>query len=428
MALREEIRSHLVSIGCDVWWAEELVWPSGLTPDEILSTCLAGIDTCDIYLGVFPARYGSDPLELAYTELEYHYAGRRGIPRLLYQIRDQKFISVDQRLRQNAFLLMVKDSDLNALPAQKATSRASLLRLIEEDIRGIGSEIDLGNGRIVHAPNILRLVSTARLAQTIVSAREIDLHSAPETLRAVYHRSLLEAVTLGLALLQRHLRYPDWKNSDYIRGIDGLLDAWSYVASWRRIQGPLGQIQIAKARITLSEMSGHLSLARMSELAIGVSSSLYASRRLTEARRWYDLSKRNGRSTPWLEGPIELARGNLPRAKEIMCDVLRQREDSPDTIPLYLGYFGHCQVLEGNIRLGLKHLDAARSHLQVSTQSRVRILRLFANSHLHLGDYSAAEQLAKEGVELAKMNGLLDQLNKFARIRRSILSNRKVRK
>jgi hypothetical protein len=58
-----------------------------------LDKCLADVATCDIYIGIFAWRYGfvppkDNPAGLSITELEYHKAGERGIPRLIFLVDD----------------------------------------------------------------------------------------------------------------------------------------------------------------------------------------------------------------------------------------------------------------------------------------------------------------------------------------------------
>src|SRR5689334_17920926 len=56
--------------------------------DPVLASCLADIDTCDLYALVLGHRYGFQPPQdnpegLSITHLEYRRAGQSGIPRIV---------------------------------------------------------------------------------------------------------------------------------------------------------------------------------------------------------------------------------------------------------------------------------------------------------------------------------------------------------
>ena len=122
--------------------------------------CLAGIDASDVYLGVYSARYGSDPLELSFTELEYHYAAQRGIPRLTYVLPDAGFTTIDQELKQRGFLLLARDSDLvTCTDGRTSPNASSLLSLIEADIEQFRRDSESGVLPTAARPSIRRLAS-----------------------------------------------------------------------------------------------------------------------------------------------------------------------------------------------------------------------------------------------------------------------------
>src|SRR5437868_14269178 len=57
---------------------------------EAIAASLKMVDEADIYLGVFAYRYGYVPTghDLSITEMEYHRAVERGIPRLIFLMHD----------------------------------------------------------------------------------------------------------------------------------------------------------------------------------------------------------------------------------------------------------------------------------------------------------------------------------------------------
>lgn len=123
-----------------MWWAEGFSWPKSPTSHWTAAVCLSGVEECDYYLGIYPSRYGSDPLGIAFTEMEYHHAASRLMPRFLYQLYDRVAQPVDQRIRQSGFLNLLRDPDVAPAPLHRVESCAALLRSVERDLRTLPIE------------------------------------------------------------------------------------------------------------------------------------------------------------------------------------------------------------------------------------------------------------------------------------------------
>src|SRR5215471_8566389 len=83
--------------------------------------CVDMVAQSDVYVGIIGLRYGSpvrDRRDVSYTELEFEAAGERGLPRLIFLIREDpdhvlaSGESPDRRCRQDAFRQRLLDAGL----------------------------------------------------------------------------------------------------------------------------------------------------------------------------------------------------------------------------------------------------------------------------------------------------------------------------
>jgi hypothetical protein len=84
---REKVYRVLRQLGHDAVAMEDYV----ATDQRPLARCLADIEACDLYVGIFAHRYGyipehDNPDRRSITELEYRHAGTLGIPRLIFLV------------------------------------------------------------------------------------------------------------------------------------------------------------------------------------------------------------------------------------------------------------------------------------------------------------------------------------------------------
>ncbi|NET08519.1 MAG: DUF4062 domain-containing protein [Merismopedia sp. SIO2A8] len=88
---REQVYHTLRQMGHDVVAMEDYVATSQHSP---LEKCLADVDKCDLYLGIFAWRYGyipddGNPQHKSITELEYRQASGRGKPCLVFLLDEE---------------------------------------------------------------------------------------------------------------------------------------------------------------------------------------------------------------------------------------------------------------------------------------------------------------------------------------------------
>jgi len=254
---RQAVHDQLVTLGYEVWWAENNRQlgnlPSNLVEANALvrAVCLQGIESSDVYLGIYPTRYGSDPLELAFTELEYHHAVSVGLPRFLYMIRNRKFVTDDQKIKQQGFLHLIKDHDLSSIRPTRVNSLPELLNRISVDFELLNQNPQAFNVSPWSAPCVERIQSSPIPIIIPHAPSDISVSEAADHLRRVSNQSFQGAAVLGLAYIQRFFSEPNWHNRKFVKDLDEFLEAWSYVAAWAGIGGALGQTNISKARIIL---------------------------------------------------------------------------------------------------------------------------------------------------------------------------------
>jgi Domain of unknown function (DUF4062) len=406
--VRRVIHDQLVNeLGYRVWWAEDRQDLRVATAEVIRAVCLQAIEESDIYLAVLGPRYGSDPLGLAFTELEYHHAVSLRIPRFIYLLRSRRFVTDDQQFKQRSFLHLVKDPDLSSI---RPTPVDSLLKLQTQ------ITLDLKNPSVFNSPPwdspcVERLINSSAEINIPDSVPDLNMREAAAFIKDTSKVSFQDAKTYGLVYVQRFTSEPDWQHSDLLTDLDEFLEAWGYVSAWAGVGGPLGQTNIAKVRIVLSQMRRDHS--KIYELAGAVASGLYADRRLHAARKWYQMSLRS-KPHPGLFGALELAAGNLKNATDSFREVLSQSLDI-DNYGLNLGYYGLCLVKTEDRRNGLKNIEKATSLSTLSATTLTRIYRSLAEAHLHVGDLTSAIRSCEYAALIARENKLKGQLRKASK-------------
>lgn len=421
--VRRAVHDRLIALGYEVWWAEDHPQLRNLSNDLIRAVCLQGIESSDIYLGIYPTRYGSDPLELAFTELEYHHAVSIGLPRFLYVIRNRHFVTDDQKIKQDGFLKLIKDHDLSSIKPSQVHSLPELLTRISIDFELLNRTPQSFNVPPWSAPSLERIRSSSISVIAPAVSSDISLNEAADYLKRVSNQSFQEAAVLGLAYIQKFLSEPNWHSRKFVKDLDEFLGAWSYVAAWAGVGGALGQTNISKARIVLCQMQKDY--PRVYDLAGNVASGLYAERHIQAARKWYEISRRFERhfeKLPWLLGPLELADGNLEKAKSAFLEILNHPGLDEDNQALHLGYYGLCLIREGNKRGGLRHLGEALNIKTLRATTSTRIYRSLAESYLNIGDIDAAIQSCEYAASIARENALRGQLHKALVLRRKAAS------
>jgi tetratricopeptide (TPR) repeat protein len=418
--VRKALHDRLIELGYDVWWAEDFPELRTAPAELVRAVCLQGIEASDIYLGVFPSRYGSDPLGLAFTELEYHHAVSIGLPRFLYILHDRRFVTVDQKAKQAAFLHLVRDRHLSPIEPTRVNSISELISRVSADFENLYRIPLAPSVPPWQAPCVERTSSSVAAIVAPSDLPDLSPQDAAGFLYGVAYRSFQEAAVLGLAFLQRFFASPRWTDRSFLRGLDEFLDAWHYVSAWTGVRGPLGPTNIAKARIVLTQMLNDYS--RVYDLAAAVVSGLYTERRLAAARKWYEVARR---SQPLLGllGFIELAEGNVKEAKSCFEGELVRPITSIDCWADYLSCYGLCLVREGNRRGGLRHLEEVLNVKQtLQNTTLVRIYRRTAKAYWYINDINAALEFSELAASVAWDSGLKDQWRKALKERRQITS------
>ncbi len=351
--VREFIHDRLERLGYSVWWAEGLTWPANPTPSMIASICLTGLDSCDFYLGVYPSRYGSDPLGLAFTELEYHHAAGRRMPRFLYQLVDRTAQTTDQAIKQRGFLNLLRDRDVSAIQPTRCESVKRLLDAINRDLCAL-SWATMGTKPSPDMGEALRLWTSAAATngaytKDVWATRIGSLEDAQKV-------SITYARTIGLLHLADSISEFRLHDRKYLQGLEDYLSRWSGVSAWAGLGGVFGQTNVAKARIALAQILERYD--RISDLAGAVASGLYSDRKIAAAGRWYQVYRRKG-EVPEIWGAIALARGDLTLATSCFEDVLKKPGIDGDNASLHLGYYGVALARKGHRTEAIRQSDAA---------------------------------------------------------------------
>ena len=418
-ATRVKVHGLLERQGYSVIWAEGMSWPERPTPQLTAMMCLAGIDGSDYYLGIYPSRYGSDPLGMGYTELEYHHAANRRMPRFLYQLYDHVAESEDQRIKQRGFVNLLRDPDVSPVRPVRYQSVRSLLDAIERDF----SELAPCGTHAQPRPDVglaLRLWTASSSSISVGSPN--DLWAAREReLQQAACLSVTYAKAVGVAHLLQSTSEFDTQDIRFIRGFDEYLRAWIGVSAWAGVQGVFGQANIAKVRISLAQLQGRYE--EISYLAGNVASGLYSDRRVAAADRWYQVFRRSG-EVPSMEGPIALARGDAALASSCFERVLAGPDLDDAGAALHLGYYGVALAMNGHLREAIRESEAALMLPGLPATTSTRVWRTRAQTLAIAGDSSGAKEAVEMSERIAMAAGLLSQIQKARKLKSQLLRRR----
>ena len=410
---RSKVRDLLRSLGFSVWWAEEVL-PAATSsaPEWTAAVCLGGVEESDYYLGIYPGRYGSDPLGVGFTELEYHHAVRNGLSVYAYQLNDRNPVLEEQRIKQRGFLNLLQDSEVSGVRAERFDSRQRLLERIRSDFGSLPAKAHLTIRGFQLPPGLRRLLSDS--ARQDATECQIPWEDRLAMLRASKEDSLEAATMMGLSGLQSIAANYRPGDRSFLVGLDQYLKEWIGISAWAGLSGMFGQTAAAKARITLAQMLGHY--GHISELAAGVASGLYADRKLTGAHKWYGVYRRKG-ELPGIIGAIELARGDASSATRHFREVLSRSGLTAGDAALHLGYLGLSLASLGRRRDAIKAADAAFEQGVVSPTVLSRIWRARAETLSKMGDILNAEMAIGEAIKTAREAALAGQLKKALKAR-----------
>lgn len=414
--IRSRVRDLLRSLGFSVWWEKAFAWPAAPAPEWTAAVCLAGVEESDYYLGIYPSRYGSDPLGVGFTELEYHHAVRNGLPVYAYQLNDRTAVLEEQRIKQRGFLNLLHDSQVSGIRAERFDSRYRLLERVRSDFDSLPARAGLTVRGFGLSPALRGLLAAAG-RQQCVTAREAPWEERLEMLRASKRASLEAAAMVGLCGLQSIAANFRPGDRSFLTGVDNYLEEWIGVSAWAGLSGMFGQTAAAKARITLAQMLGHY--GHISELAGSVASGLYGDRKLAAARKWYGVYRRKG-EMPEIIGAIELARGDVGSAMRCFQEVLARPGLNAGDAALHQGYLGLCLARLGRLREAMRASDVAFAHGTVPATALTRIWRARAETLRAVGDVTGAKLAIGKAISVAGDARLAGQLRKAMKAQKAI--------
>lgn len=268
-----KVRNNIYKIitkdfGWKVWWAEDYQEETrGASPGQVRQVCFNGIESSDLYIGIFPSRYGDDRLGLAFTELEYHHAIKVGIPTLCYHLQDHAVVEPTQRLKQKAFLLLLKDADLGEPNLKVVKSKQELYERIKRDLHEFEKNWSMDETRKYdpyQSPQHLLLpfkfVPDLRPLRLSLHG-EKDFNPAMvrfyfRVMDQVYEESFHKAIEVASVLLDYMLSLPNFEDQEYMDILIQLLGRWHKTGSWAGITGTLSPLNAAKAQMKARQLAG----------------------------------------------------------------------------------------------------------------------------------------------------------------------------
>jgi tetratricopeptide (TPR) repeat protein len=416
--VRRKVAEVLRLLDYEVWLGEELGDTGRYDDLRIRALCLSGIRESDIYLGIFPPTlYGSDPLGRSFTQLEYEDALDRGLPRFLYILPNDGLVYESQQFKQKSFLLTVEDKSLNRTQPTFLKSVPALLSKIASDFESLNYDGAKASSRLYNLPCVLNARSAVINISVPDEIPSLGVADAAELVSNLSSKSYLDAATVGLVFLQRFLTQPNFEDRGFLRQLDQFLEVWYGVSAWADIRGPLGQTEIAKLRIAICQMQGQHD--RVPQLLGAVASGLFAHGQKRVAREWCEPHYFRFRR-PWLLAAIELAVGNLRKARDLFFSSICHPGMDADFYALHFAYYGLCELKLGNISLGMRFLNDAVNAPNLLPTTITRIFRVLGDAYTLLGDHNYASIQFDQAVSIAQSFGIGGQtLKAEARRQRS---------
>jgi len=332
------------------------------------------------------------------------------MPRFLYQLADRITQPPDQALKQKGFLNLLRDQGVSTIQPMRCQSIKELVAAIGRDFSDLKSKAPADRPDMGEALRLWTAFATTKGARAgdIWASRMASLMDAQKI-------SLSRARSTGLLHLLESISEFDVHDRLYLKGFDEYLGAWSGVSAWAGLGGIFGQANMAKARIGLAQLLGRYD--RISDLAGGVASGLYADRKIAAADRWYQVYRRNGEVRK-IQGAIALARGNLALAAACFEGVLGESDIDDANASLHLGYYSLTLAREGHGKRAIKQADAALALTNVPPTVLTRVWRTRAEMLATLGDYQGAAEAVDEAEIVAEAAELVGQIRK-ARVSRN---------
>lgn len=428
---RDRVARSLSELGFTVIRADnkDISWPGTLS--ENLRCCLDLVDSCDIYLGIYPQRHGTlAPIsQLSFTEAEYVRAVSRRLSCFLYTLdvsdddKEPGRFSIHEKLRgespsqhqrQKAFLHYLSDTELISYKPLPVESVEQLCERIELDFskqRIWGSSVAVKVDGNLNGP-LLQLL----LQPPGDNGLKIDWSRNLNELVEARRISLGYASAVGLGHLVDGLWRTDSSDERALRELDQYLRSWHYVSAWTEVSGIFGQTGVAKMIYSLALLRGDMN--NIIDFAGGVCSGLYSDGRLSEAMEYYRIYMRRGH-IPSMRGPLALKTGYFELARKCFEQVL-QKEDSLDTVALYRSYRALVLAKTGSFCRAGREVDALVNQSALHSTTRIQVLRHAAEVNILARDRAAALRLVEMAKAVGEENDLYGQLEDARRIERKI--------
>lgn len=416
--------------GWQAWWAEDYPELSTASGTLVRQVCFSGIDGSDLYLGIFPNRYGDDRLGLSFTELKYHHATSVGVPTLLYRLQDITSVDTSQRFKQEAFRFFLQDKDIGHPGLIEAINKEELYNSIRRDLHSFEEKWVLGvTQRIDPAITIRRLLMPYELDTNkqyksfiLLKGTEFDPDLVRLYLRImdrVYEQSFHGAIEIASGLLDYMLSFQHWQDREYLGLLISLLHRWHKAGSWAGITGTLSPLNAAKAQMKARQLAEDY--GNLYETARAIASCYYSEGKLDQALKWSKISARFTEDYS-ISGSVLLALGKINEAEQSYRRALEKhwRFGDEASYGLNLSNLGLIECKRGNKFEGLQKLYEGVALAGTSRGFRARTLRALAMGLDIAGDRDATLLTLRDAIHHARTYRLMGQLRSAERMKKRI--------
>jgi len=283
-------------------WCAEIDRPDLFqeTPYRAKIACFEELEKSDIYLGIFATRYGSDPLGVAFTELEYHHAVSHRKPRKLYILQSVR--APEPRL---CLFLGVCEDPAFAENIEICQNDASLLESIKVDLDTMRPGQPEHHRITTPPPYLERLLRETFETESADAFFESCRPVEPSTglhldwvqdnlaeMDRLRQRGLYASVLSVGARVLDHLRHlPPEIDTGYLPLWREFLRKWQKSVAWYGVHAgnPLASLPAAKALLQTYQMLEDYEAYYATGIALA--SCCYSLDKLEDALNWIDFAE-----------------------------------------------------------------------------------------------------------------------------------------